>query len=149
MLLVGGLGVWELSGATLGRKIAGKLSWQILVNFGQARIDENFAQMGQDGAKLGPRWRQDGPSWCQDGSKSAGRGCAWYVWPKEFPGNSISCRAFGPGRVRLGQAWEQEAQSSALLLLCRLLVFLFGLQFCLVENNIIDSVCMSYQFWQN
>ena len=60
-------GVWELLGATLGRKIYQKLSWPILVNFGRARIHQNVAQMAQDGAKLGPRWRQDAPSWCQDG----------------------------------------------------------------------------------
>ena len=48
-------GVWELLGANLGRKIYQKLSWLILVNFGWARIDQNLAQMGQDGAKLGPR----------------------------------------------------------------------------------------------
>ena len=64
-------GVWELLGATLGRKIYQKLSWPILVNFGRARIDQNLAQMGQDGAKLGPRWRQDGPSWAQDGHLEA------------------------------------------------------------------------------
>ena len=64
-------GVWELLGATLGRKISQKLSWPILVNFGRARIDQNLAQMGQDGAKLEPRWRQDAPSWGQDGHLEA------------------------------------------------------------------------------
>ena len=42
-------GVWELLGATLRQKISQKLSWPILVNFGRARIDQNLAQMGQDG----------------------------------------------------------------------------------------------------
>ena len=59
-------GVWEPLGATLGRKIARTPSWQILVDFGRARIDENLAQMGQDGTKLGPRCRQDGSSWGQN-----------------------------------------------------------------------------------
>ena len=60
-------GVWELLGATLRQKISQKLSWLILVNFGRARIDQNLAQMGQDGANLEPRWRQELPSWGQDG----------------------------------------------------------------------------------
>ena len=64
-------GVWELLGATLGRKIFQKLSWPILADFGRARIDQNLAQMVQDGAKLGPRWRQDAPSWGQDGHLEA------------------------------------------------------------------------------
>ena len=64
-------GVWELLGATLGRKIYQKLSWPILVNFGRARIDQSLAQMGQDGANLEPRWRQELPSWGQDGHLEA------------------------------------------------------------------------------
>ena len=64
-------GVWELLGATLRRKISQKLSWLILVNFGRARIDQNLAQMGQDGANLEPRWRQELPSWGQDGHLEA------------------------------------------------------------------------------
>ena len=67
-------GVWELLEATLGRKISQKMSWPILVNFGRARIDQNHAQMGQDGAKLEPRWRQDASSWSQDGHLEAIRG---------------------------------------------------------------------------
>ena len=64
-------GVWEVLGATWRRKISQKLSWLILVNFGRARIDQNLAQMGQDGPKLEPRWRQDPPSWGQDGHLEA------------------------------------------------------------------------------
>ena len=60
-----------LFGASLGRKIEQKLSWPILVNFGRAWIDQNIAQMAQDGAKLEPSWRQDGPSWSQDGHLEA------------------------------------------------------------------------------
>ena len=60
-------GVWELLGATLTLKISQKLSWLILVNFGRARIDQNLAQMGQEGPKLEPRWHQDAPSLGQDG----------------------------------------------------------------------------------
>ena len=64
-------GVWELLEVTLKRKIYEKLPWPIFVNFGRARIDQNLAQMGQDGAKLEPRWRQDAPSWGQDGHLEA------------------------------------------------------------------------------
>ena len=64
-------GVWELLGATLRQKIFQKLSWLILVNFGRARIDQNLAQIGQDGANLEPRWRQEPPSWGQDGHLEA------------------------------------------------------------------------------
>ena len=64
-------GAWELLGATLRQKISQKLSWLILVNFGRARIDQNLAQMGQDGANLEPRWRQEPPSWGQDGHLKA------------------------------------------------------------------------------
>ena len=35
--------------------MARRLSWPILADFGQARIDQNLAQMGQDGANLGPK----------------------------------------------------------------------------------------------
>ena len=64
------MGVWEILGATLRRKIQ-KLSWLILVNFGRAQIGQNLAQLGQDGAKLEPRWRQELPSWGQDGHLEA------------------------------------------------------------------------------
>ena len=64
-------GVWGLFGASLGRKMEQKLSWPILVNFGRAWIDQNVAQMAQDGAKLEPSWRQDEPSWSQDGHLEA------------------------------------------------------------------------------
>ena len=64
-------GVWEVFGATLAPEISQKLSWLILVNFGRARIDQNLAQMGQDGANLEPRWRQEPPSWGQDGHLEA------------------------------------------------------------------------------
>ena len=67
-------GVWELLGATLRQKIAQKLSWLILVNFGRARIDQNLAQVGQDSVNLEPRWRQELPSWGQDGHLEAMRG---------------------------------------------------------------------------
>ena len=39
----------------------------VLAHGGRPRIDQNLAQVAQDGAKLEPRWRQDGPSWCLDG----------------------------------------------------------------------------------
>ena len=48
-------GVWELLGATLRQKMSQRLSWPILVNFGQARIDQNLAQTGQDCANLGAK----------------------------------------------------------------------------------------------
>ena len=51
--------------------MARRLSWPILADFGQARIDQNLAQMGQDGANLEPRWRQESPSWGQDGHLEA------------------------------------------------------------------------------
>ena len=64
-------GVWELLGATLRQKIIQKLSWLILVNFGRAWMDQNLAQMKQDGANLEPRRRQEPPSWGQDGHLEA------------------------------------------------------------------------------
>ena len=67
-------GVWEVLGATLAPKFYQNLSWTSLVDFGRARIDQNLAQMAQDGTKLEPRWRQDGPSWDQDGHLEATRG---------------------------------------------------------------------------
>ena len=69
--------VWELLGATWRRKISSKLTWQILVNFGRARIGQNLAKFGQDGTKLEPRWRQDPPSWGQDGHLEAKLGPRW------------------------------------------------------------------------
>ena len=74
--------VWELLGATLRQKISQKLSWLILVNFGRARIDQNLAQMGQDGANLEPRWRQEPPSWGQDSHLEA----IWGVFLSIFGG---------------------------------------------------------------
>ena len=56
-------GVWELLGATLGRKMARRLSWQILADLGQARDAQNGGKMAELGAKMGPRWRQDCPRW--------------------------------------------------------------------------------------
>ena len=61
----GGLGAL---GGDLGTK---NLSKCALADFGRARIDQNLAQMGQDGAKLEPRWRQEPPSWGQDGHLEA------------------------------------------------------------------------------
>jgi len=48
-------GVWELLGATLGRKMARRLSWQILADLGQARDAQNGGKMAELGAKRGPR----------------------------------------------------------------------------------------------
>ena len=56
-------GVWELLGATLGRKMARRLSWQILADLGQARDAQNGGKMAELGAKMGPRSLQDGPRW--------------------------------------------------------------------------------------
>ena len=64
-------GVWEVLGATLALKFYQNLSWTSLVDFGRARIDQNLAQMAQDGTKLEPRWCQDGPRWRQDGHLEA------------------------------------------------------------------------------
>ena len=55
--------VWELSGATLGRKMSRRLSWPIWANFGQARDGQNGGKMAELGAKMGPRSRQDDPRW--------------------------------------------------------------------------------------
>ena len=63
--------VWELLGATWRRKISSKLSWQILVNFGRARMGQNLTKLGQDGTKFEPGWRQVPPSWGQDGHLEA------------------------------------------------------------------------------
>ena len=38
-----------------------RLSWQILVDFGQARGAQNGSKMAELGGMMGPRWRQDGP----------------------------------------------------------------------------------------
>ena len=48
-------GVWELLAATLGRKMARRLSWQILADLGQARDAQNGGKMAELGAKRGPR----------------------------------------------------------------------------------------------
>ena len=54
-------GVWEVLGATFGKKGTWRLSWQILADFGQAREAQNGSKMGELGGKMGPRWSQDGP----------------------------------------------------------------------------------------
>ena len=54
-------GVWEVLGATFGRKMSRRLSWQILADFGQARGGQSGRKMAEIGAKMGPRWSQDGP----------------------------------------------------------------------------------------
>ena len=51
--------VWELLGATLGRKMSKRLSWPIWPDFGQARDAQNDDKIAELGAKMGPRWRQD------------------------------------------------------------------------------------------
>ena len=53
-------GVWEVLGATFGRKMTWRLSWQILADFGQAREAQNGSKMGELGGKMEPRWSQDG-----------------------------------------------------------------------------------------
>ena len=57
-----------------------RLSWQILVNFGRARIGQNLAKFGQDGINLAPRWRQEPPSWGQDGHLEALWGAFWSIF---------------------------------------------------------------------
>ncbi len=56
-------GVWEVLGATLGRKMSKRLSWPIWADFGQARDAQNGDKMAELGAKMAPRWRQDAPRW--------------------------------------------------------------------------------------
>ena len=63
---------------TLRQKISRKLSWQILVNFGRAKISPNWAKMApswsQDGAKIpqvGAKMAILRPSWGQDGHLEA------------------------------------------------------------------------------
>ena len=86
-----------------------KLSWQILVNFGRARINENLAKMGQDGAKLELRWRQDPPSWGQDGHLEA----IWGVILSIFGGlGGLWLEALGE---YFGRSWPQVGLSSAIL----------------------------------
>ena len=61
----------ELLGTILRPK---NLSEAVLADFGQfwpARINQNIAQIGQDGANLEPRWLQELPSWGQDGHLEA------------------------------------------------------------------------------
>ena len=73
-------GVWELLGATSGRKIYQKLSWPMLADLGRARIVENLTQMAKDGATREPRWRQDAPSWGQDGHLETIWGAILRIW---------------------------------------------------------------------
>ena len=48
-------GVWEVLGATLGRKLSMRLSCLILAIFGQARDAQNGGKVAELGAKIGPR----------------------------------------------------------------------------------------------
>ena len=63
--------VWELLGATLGKKMAWRLSWPILADFGQARDAQDGGKMAELGAKMEHRWRQDGPRWGLSGHLEA------------------------------------------------------------------------------
>ena len=63
--------VWELLGATLGRKIARRLSWPILADFGQARDAQDGGKLAELGAKMEHRWRQDGLRWGLSGHLGA------------------------------------------------------------------------------
>ena len=58
-------------GATLGRKIARRLSWPILADFGQARDAQDGGKMAELGAKMEHRWRQDGLRWGLSGHLEA------------------------------------------------------------------------------
>ena len=125
-------GLEEVLGATWRRKIYQKLSCLILVNFGRARIDQNLAQMGQDGPKLEPRWRQDPPSWAQDGHLEA----IWGVILNIFGGLGSDLCEFGRSvkltklrfvhfgvlgglvgcsREYFGRSWPQVGLSRAIL----------------------------------
>ena len=64
-------GVWELLGATLGRKLEKDLSWSILADFGrprEAQNDPSWRQVGPPGAPLERTWA---PSCGQDGAQLA------------------------------------------------------------------------------
>ena len=64
-------GVWELLGATLGRKLEKDLSWSILADFGrprEAQNDPSWRQVAPPGAPLEPTWA---PSCGQDGAQLA------------------------------------------------------------------------------
>ena len=67
-MLGGGLGAL---GATLGRKMARRLSWPILADLGQARDAQNGGKMAELGAKMDSRWCQDGPRWGLSGHLEA------------------------------------------------------------------------------
>ena len=55
----------------MGRKIARRLSWPILVDFGQARGAQDGGKMAEMGAKMEHRWRQDGLRWGLSGHLEA------------------------------------------------------------------------------
>ena len=55
--------VWELVGATWGRKIARRLSWPLLADLGQALDAQAGGKMAELNAKMEHRWRQDGIRW--------------------------------------------------------------------------------------
>ena len=63
--------VWELLGATCGRKVARRLSWPILADFGQALGAQDGGKMAEMGAKMEHRWRQDGLRWGLSGHLEA------------------------------------------------------------------------------
>ena len=63
--------VWELLGATLGRKMSKRLSWPSWADFAQARDSQNGDKMTELGAKMEPRWRQDAPRWGLSGHLEA------------------------------------------------------------------------------
>ena len=74
------MGVWELLGATVGRKVSRTLSLPILADFGQAGAAQNGGKIAELGAKMLPRWRQDGPRWGLSGHLEADWEASWAFW---------------------------------------------------------------------
>ena len=122
--------VWELLKASWRPKIFLRLSSQIWVNFGRARIGQNLAKLGQDGTKLQTRWRQDLPSWGQDGHLEAKLGPRWEAFLSIFRGlgsdlyeNDRSVQSsvlailadFGQKLGSLGRSWPEVGLSWAIL----------------------------------
>ena len=120
-------GVWEVSGATLGRKMSRRLSWPIWADFGQARDAQNGGKMAELGAKMGPRWPKMGlvwPSCGRLGSYLGHFGTSWgrslQKWPKcknerHYGVLATNWGVGGSGWRLLGLSWGILATSWTIL----------------------------------
>ena len=119
-------GVWELLGATLGRKMSKRLSWPIWTDFGQARDAQNGDKMAELGAKMAPRC----PRWGLSGHLEADWGvilsilkvlgaifAKWLKYENEHHYSVLATfSGLGGSGWRLsGQSWGILARSWAIL----------------------------------